>query len=59
MVRAVEAGIDLMEHAEFLDPDNQLGFGPGGKNGGIRYMDQPDVAGLDELSAYSGIDPTA
>ena len=26
MVRAVEAGIDLMEHAEFLDPDNQLRF---------------------------------
>ena len=26
MVRAVEAGIDLMEHAEFLDPNNQLGF---------------------------------
>lgn len=28
MVRAVEAGIDLMEHAEFLDPDNQLRFDP-------------------------------
>ena len=26
MVRAVEAGIDLMEHAEFLDPDNQMRF---------------------------------
>ena len=26
MVRAVEAGIDLMEHAEFLDPDDQLRF---------------------------------
>ena len=28
MVRAVEAGVDLMEHAEFLDPDNQLCFDP-------------------------------
>jgi imidazolonepropionase-like amidohydrolase len=28
MIRAVEAGIDLMEHAEFLDPDNQLRFDP-------------------------------
>jgi imidazolonepropionase-like amidohydrolase len=28
MVRAVEAGIDLMEHAEFLDPDDQLRFDP-------------------------------
>ena len=28
MVRAVEAGIDLMEHAEFLDPDGQLRFDP-------------------------------
>lgn len=28
MVRAVEAGIDLIEHAEFLDPDNQLRFDP-------------------------------
>lgn len=28
MVRAVEAGIDLMEHAEFLDPDNQMRFDP-------------------------------
>ncbi len=28
MVRAVEAGIDLMEHAEFLDPDHQLRFDP-------------------------------
>ena len=26
MVRAVEAGIDLMEHAEFLEPDGQLRF---------------------------------
>ena len=26
MIRVVEAGIDLMEHAEFLDPDNQLRF---------------------------------
>ena len=28
MARAVEAGIDLIEHAEFLDPDNQLRFDP-------------------------------
>ena len=28
MVRAVEAGIDLMEHAEFLDPDGELRFDP-------------------------------
>ena len=28
MVRAVQAGIDLMEHAEFLDPDDQLRFDP-------------------------------
>ena len=28
MVRAVEAGIDLMEHAEFLDPDDQVRFDP-------------------------------
>ena len=28
MKRAVEAGIDLMEHAEFLDTDNQLRFDP-------------------------------
>jgi imidazolonepropionase-like amidohydrolase len=28
MVRAVEAGIDLMEHAEFLDPDDRLRFDP-------------------------------
>jgi imidazolonepropionase-like amidohydrolase len=28
MLRAVEAGIDLMEHAEFLEPDNQLRFDP-------------------------------
>lgn len=28
MLRAVEAGIDLMEHAEFLDPDDELRFDP-------------------------------
>lgn len=28
MVRAVEAGIDLMEHAEFLDPDEIMRFDP-------------------------------
>ncbi len=28
MKRAVEAGIDLMEHAEFLDPDNVMRFDP-------------------------------
>jgi imidazolonepropionase-like amidohydrolase len=28
MVRAVEAGIDLMEHAEFLDPDDEMRFDP-------------------------------
>jgi imidazolonepropionase-like amidohydrolase len=28
MVRAVEAGIDLMEHAEFLEPDGALHFDP-------------------------------
>jgi imidazolonepropionase-like amidohydrolase len=28
MVRAIEAGIDLMEHAEFLDPDDQMRFDP-------------------------------
>ncbi len=28
MLRAVKAGIDLMEHAEFLDPDDQLRFDP-------------------------------
>lgn len=28
MVRAVEAGIDLMEHAEFLEPDGNLRFDP-------------------------------
>ena len=28
MQRAVEAGIDLLEHAEFLDPDNQMRFDP-------------------------------
>ena len=28
MVRAVAAGIDLMEHAEFLDPDHEMRFDP-------------------------------
>jgi len=28
MTRAIEAGIDLMEHAEFLDPDDRLRFDP-------------------------------
>jgi imidazolonepropionase-like amidohydrolase len=28
MVRAIKAGVDLMEHAEFLDPDDQLRFDP-------------------------------
>ena len=28
MVRAVEAGVDLMEHAEFLEPDGNLHFDP-------------------------------
>jgi imidazolonepropionase-like amidohydrolase len=28
MVRAVEAGIDLMEHAEFLEPDGEMRFDP-------------------------------
>ena len=28
MVNAVEAGIDLMEHAEFLEPDGDLHFDP-------------------------------
>ena len=28
MVRAIEAGIDLMEHAEFLETDDQLHFDP-------------------------------
>ena len=28
MVRAVEAGIDLIEHAEFLDPDDHMRFDP-------------------------------
>jgi len=28
MVNAVKAGIDLMEHAEFLDPDGELRFDP-------------------------------
>lgn len=28
MVRAVEAGIDLIEHAEFLEPDDQMRFDP-------------------------------
>ncbi|MDP6040787.1 MAG: amidohydrolase family protein, partial [Candidatus Latescibacteria bacterium] len=28
MRRAVQAGIDLMEHAEFLDPDNEMRFDP-------------------------------
>jgi imidazolonepropionase-like amidohydrolase len=28
MRRAVQAGIDLMEHAEFLDPDHELRFDP-------------------------------
>ena len=28
MRRAVEAGIDLMEHAEFMDPDDQVRFDP-------------------------------
>ena len=28
MVRAVEAGIDLIEHVEFLDPDHQMRFDP-------------------------------
>ena len=28
MVNAVKAGIDLMEHAEFLDPDNEMRFDP-------------------------------
>ena len=28
MMRAVKAGIDLMEHAEFLDPDDQMRFDP-------------------------------
>ncbi len=28
MVRAIKAGVDLMEHAEFLAPDDQLRFDP-------------------------------
>jgi imidazolonepropionase-like amidohydrolase len=28
MVRAIEAGLDLMEHAEFLDPDNVMRYDP-------------------------------
>ena len=28
MVRAVEAGIDLIEHVEFLDPDHEMRFDP-------------------------------
>jgi imidazolonepropionase-like amidohydrolase len=28
MIRAIKAGVDLMEHAEFLDPDDQLRFDP-------------------------------
>ncbi len=28
MKRAVQAGIDLMEHAEFLDPDDEMRFDP-------------------------------
>ena len=28
MVRAVKSGIDLMEHAEFLEPDDQMRFDP-------------------------------
>ena len=28
MVNAVKAGIDLMEHAEFLDPDDEMRFDP-------------------------------
>lgn len=28
MVRAIDAGIDLMEHAEFLDPDDVIRFDP-------------------------------
>jgi imidazolonepropionase-like amidohydrolase len=28
MVRAIDAGIDLMEHAEFLDPDDIIRFDP-------------------------------
>jgi imidazolonepropionase-like amidohydrolase len=28
MVRAVHAGLDLMEHAEFLDPDGELRYDP-------------------------------
>ncbi len=28
MIRAIKAGIDLMEHAEFLDSDNRLHFDP-------------------------------
>ena len=28
MIRAVEAGIDLMEHAEFLDSDDEMRFDP-------------------------------
>jgi len=29
MERAVEAGVDMLEHAEFLDPDNQMRFDAG------------------------------
>jgi imidazolonepropionase-like amidohydrolase len=28
MVRAIEAGLDLMEHAEFLDPDGEMRYDP-------------------------------
>ena len=28
MVRAIEAGLDLMEHAEFLDPDGVMRYDP-------------------------------
>ena len=28
MIRAIEAGVDLMEHADFLETDDQMHFDP-------------------------------
>ena len=54
MVRAVEAGIDLIEHVEFLEPDHVMRFDPKvaemlAESG---HLAEPHIAGVDQLPRY-------
>ena len=53
MRRAVEAGIDLIEHAEFLEEGERLVFDPklAEQMGRVRDVCEPDAAGVDALPA--------